>query len=1043
MTVVRNHTISRVADAPMWLDAKWGFSDSAFSGTNRNFHVYVRPIDGGGERRLYTVPDNDQCWSDEETQGDRGWVVFEDRFFPVGTNRVTRVEHHVQMQAHNGADDGQTDIREWRYSEPVDPLLELVQTEARLSCKIDARESAMKDNDVYQQGYYRTRTIYWVESRLEGQGWPSRSRYGFVTDQNFTEGSHTYNPDPASIGITSLKPARPIMFRFCARNEGPSGASEIAYSETYVFAAVRPPSIKEVRVDGAQTVFRYTTSADEFHPIDGVRLEKKVASSASSGSYSAVNKWQKDVLSLDTMFDANGTEGLDEDMAVFYRIATFHSDEAQNVEYGMPNNPVRAAAPKAPSEVEVTEGVSTSVSWKRNSACSPKYLVALYVRTESGTDVYRRTVDDAQEGDTMTCVFAEVDTREALTVYATVQASKDWGGMAGARTSAVVESDHAVVPYIDSIELLEDGLSIRVSETHDADGWDCTEYSWHTREDGWESTKEPDTHDVSNATASSHVVIVDLEDGVEYFVRARRKNSKTGEYGLYSSIVSTRTGVTPGQPILSAPSSVAAGRGIELTWDFRGSTQASALLTLTHDLDRVDSFIGDGQTDEFALSVPPDTDPTVDVDGVGTSAFSYDSETGVLTMDEAPADGSILRASYSSEGEEAAVEVEGSEQGYVYQTDPSWSGTVTAKVRVTCGGKWSADSDEVSIDVVQPPLCSVAASGSLEDGDGYGGHILTALPLTLDLGGTGDMWEVTLTTANGTNEPTPAGPNRVEAGSVVGTYRSTVSGDNDVVSATGVIATGGQYDVSVVCIDSATGSRSAPAKIAFVAQWENPALEPTVSVRLANGRAYVTASRDESDTTSKLSLWRRTADGAIKCVDDAGDGIEYIDDVPPYKWDGCAYVAMVTTVDGDIRWVDAAYTYVNSGLTVDFDGNQVVLPFNIGFDDGYSNEFESRAHMDGHRSGYWEPGVDRTSSVSGQLPKKAYAEAVYALRQLGRYSGIAFVRDVLGIAFPCHVDVSVSTSYDSSIWDVDLSITEVDDDGTWALYAGAVPKDGE
>ena len=1125
MTRVRDHNIERVDGEPRWLKTTWTFNNSDFRVTNRNFQVHAWDAATGVSERYYTVPRNDGCYTDDDDrQSDVGYVIEHDNadwFYPYTSKVLTRVEHHVQMVAHNGYDDGVTNTVTFEYKPPVPPEVSLSQNGRSLTWTITADpKSKMSDTSPY----YRTDTIFMVQTNSEtnSYGWlppinryPNESRGGvripFWTG-TFTEDTYTYTRPDA---VTTLNMEKGIKYRVVAFNRGPSGCSEPGYSPVYTYGSTKPPTVTKTEILGDNHVrFNVRTNHTDFHPIDALLLERGEGVSTRAvptdiSFNTQIGDEKRDNIGNTIVFhDTDAGQTPSEDKAIYYRVKAYHSSSTENVNYGYADNPVRGGKPKPPKDVSVSFGTTTTVTWTNQSSCNPVYVVSLSV-VKNG----RRMVFSSGElkSTVQSYTFTKVNTSEGFSeAYASVYAKKNWGGLAKVTKSAEVESEHAVIPSINEIRLLEDGLSLYVSETHPYDKWDITEYSWHTRADGWESTEKPQTFEVNDATGNSHLIITKLEDGVEYFVRCRRYHSGSKSYGLYSSIVSTITGSTPGTPVLTATPSVAAGRGIEYTWDFQGATQAEAHLSIKPSLSREASVfvpsqtrytlehilsetpivtVGTTQTDNFvwsgssvtlgytpAVNTPvsiaytyrgssivedftvanpanyktislvkaPIGSPVVTINGRKTTAFSVSGAT--ITLTNVPQPGSLILVTYTTETGTIDIDIDNSDQGYVFETDSGWNGTLTATVKVTCGGKWSAASNSVTTTISQPPTCTLAAGGTLTPTNRYGGYSLTALPLSVNLGGTGNIWELTLKTANPTNDVSPAGDNIVGADNVVWTTRSTESGLFDVISEPGIIVTEGQYELTCISTESNTGSKSEPVTIGFTADWSVRATEPSISVEIkqneTTGRkeAHVTARRGSGDDTSKLTIWRYTADGAISCAENAGDSVEYIDPVPPYQWNRCSYIAQSTTVDGDIRWRRCEYSLPAFGATINFGNDEVILPFNIQFDDSYSNEFESRAHLDGHRSGHWTLGVDRTGKISGQLPLERYEDTVILLRRLGRYSGIAFVRDIRGVAFPCHVNVSLSNSFDELVYDVDLDITEISDDGTWRMTSGSVEK---
>lgn len=1032
MTEPKNHKIERSSSIPTAMSASWAFTDSDNNATNRNFQIFGVNVDTGEMQRMYTFPENDSTWSNSDTSDTEQDFIWLGSFFPNARWRIAEVVHHVQMQNQFPIT---TDTQGFSFSEPLPPEITLARSDLKLTWTVEARTSDMPNTSRYA----RRGTWCWLERTVMAQRWPSHSKYRMPYRTKDSEDSKTTVVCDTQQTYT---PAVPVRYRVVAANYGPSGMSDLAYGDEHVFAQVKTPVISLKSIKTAQgnnvTAFTVNSKADEWHPVDHIVLERQTGHEMDpNGSWTEVSDIADVASNVTLMTDETHDQVPDEDEATFWRVMVWHDDKNANKAYGYPvGQPFRAGRPKAPTSVQASMNGDTSdadyghitATWSIESDCSPQHVAELWAkRTQNGA--FERIEAKTVGAGTATVEF-EKDYSGLVSWKVRVQAYKNWSPTQKLSSEWAYSSAMAKVT-IGMVSLLEDGTSIYVDETHDDDDADYTEYSWHTRGDGWSSTKEPDTYNRLSTGAASHVSIVDLEEGVEYYVQARRYNSATQTYGPYSAQVSTQTGGTPGTPTLTATGAVSAGDSIEYEWDFSGGTQTAAMLYVVQDISRAQAFAGDGATDAFELEFEPGSEPTVRVDGETVTGCTVSGST--VTLPSAPEDGAQVEIEYRAEAGTTAISIDGDDMGYAYDTEPSWEGTIRAYVKVTTGGNWSEASLVSTTAVTQPPTCTASPAGTLEaDADFYGGFVLTALPLTLDLGGTADLFDVSITCANGVAFPFPDGTRRVSAGTNVAWASSCAPGESSIVTERGVLAGGGQYDITVVGKDATTGAKSAPVTLGFTVDWENEAMEPTVAVRIVDGEGRVTVTANPlGSETDTLDIWRKTADGAVKCASDAAFGHEYIDKVPPYGWSGNAYIAQVTTADGDTCWVEGAYSLPSPGVTVNWEDESVVLPWNIDFSSDYSTEFEARAHLDGSRTGYWQEGSDRTASASGALRKREDAEVVNAFRRLGQYAGIAFVRDTRGIAFACNADVTIAESYSTAVSDIDISMTQVDDDGTW------------
>nr|AHF24292.1 hypothetical protein [uncultured bacterium Contig1770] len=946
----------------------------------------------------------------------------------------------------------------WRAETPAAPVITLTPSDSNRTqtWEIDSDPKTVRQKD----NNYWTHCRYWAQIAQHGERWadvPDWATTGWTQqfEPSDSESSRTWvhtAADPA--------PETPYAVRVVARNEGPAGESAVAYGAEHVFARPNQPTLAAGVRDGSKVTLAVAPNSDWWHPVDHVTVERQVAPVLNpAGSWSEVYDEDVSTDSLRACIDADADrlQGLAEDEAAWYRVRVWHDFEANSAQ-AYAARAVLVGKPSAPSvtaeyqdatntiaaEVEVNSemsvetwlrvmaGTDVVVDWMR---WSPTSETAETICAPDGTPIefdptltYRVHVQNRTVGKTLA-------SGEIVDYGDELRSDEATSGRVSSESQAQVIGASLSAVTIDSVSLNADGTGVTIAYhwgTDDLGNVEVTDIGtsieWTDASGGWISTTEPSQHKAADGSGKSGIVSVDgLTEGTLYHIRLRRYvtvDSQDG-YGPEAEVTVVPQS-TPSQPVLSAPGSVKAGAGIAYAWTF------------------VDS--GDSAQTAAELMVGDDVYP-----------------------------------------------ISGAQGAYVLQTSESQAGaTVSARVRVSTGGGWSEWSDARSTSIAAPPTCTAALAGAIVttatttqefEGDGeaasfelacavisvtsvtvdgtaatwtlsdqvvtlasapadgavvaieyehapsaHGGAILSAMPLSLDLGGTGDLWRVSVTCAHQARQVEPGGSTTHAQGDAIAHIEMGGSG---VVPCQPIM--GGGYDVEVVCVDTSTGLESEPVTLGFSAMWASPAVAPTATVEIVDGQAVITpasASQAEGET---CRIWRSTADGAALCREDAEWGLPYVDRVPPYG-DACAYVVEAVTADGDHAWSDVAYELPGAQVTIDWATGSVELPYNVELRSNWEKGFERREHMDGSRTGFWLRGVDRDYPVSVDVVRSD-AATLAALSELARHDGICFVRARGCVAFPAQVDVSMSTSFDKMAVPVDLSISEVDDDGTWTLTA--------
>lgn len=540
--------------------------------------------------------------------------------------------------------------------------------------------------------------------------------------------------------------------------------------------------------------------------------------------------------------------------------------------------------------------------------------------------------------------------------------------------------------HIISAESGDDGTSVCVDI-----GWPAetgtgverfTRVAWGGSEHAWESTKAPSESDFAwqDATPSSQsyaatarVYITDLEEGSPVYIRARRgyKDGSATTLGEWSSIAVVTPVSTPASVVLDAPSSIARGDDLELTWNI-GSDQTQTSWYLS----------------EFDKTTGTDTGIWArGDDALGAAVIAADSLEGV---------------------DELTLRVHASTGGAFAVSDPVTVVIADApECGVSCDGTVEAQGPEISLATDTEGatvVISVVAEGvSYARPDGnrtqYPGDVVYAASLT-------PSWEED-----------------------DGAFAAMVELPPDLA-----LVNGGGYTVRAVVIDPATGLSSPMATDGFSVAWSHLADAPgcTVSADRPTLSASMTVDAPPGVAAGDVcDVYRVTPDGADLIASGVAFGSIVTDRFAPFSGYGSgvgtSYRIACRTADGDVAWADAAYSLEAYGLVLDWANSRVELPYDPDLDESISKPFDKRDHLDGTATGQWGPGTSHSGSFSTNLILIRSDAESRLVREMARHLGAVFVRAGNGIAFDADVQLGrIAESHDSAARAVSLDITRID-----------------
>lgn len=491
------------------------------------------------------------------------------------------------------------------------------------------------------------------------------------------------------------------------------------------------------------------------------------------------------------------------------------------------------------------------------------------------------------------------------------------------------------------------------------------EISWADHDDAWESTDGPKTYTISERATQWNVA--GLTSGVVYYFRVRLKDS-ANVFSPYSTIVSLSFASAPGKPTLTSSAvAVQPGEAFQLAWTYETTDTTEQELAIIYDngteLARVEN-------NAQRMSVTP--------------AWLFGS-THSLTVQTTSA------------------------SGYV-----------------------SAMSDPVVITVAERPAISPIASAITS---GIENGVLTEMPIVMTVTGAGDGGQTIIKIERLKDYFIERPDGSVTEGYDGETiYAVAYGGDSELEiypdDLVGSFDDNGEYRLTATVQDSI--GQSASSFLDFRVGWYHQAETPTATVTInddlsAKLRATAPASFEAGDT---VDIYRLSADKPELIVKGGTFGRNYID---PYPASGGGYRFVDITVNGDyanetgIAWLDVSHDLKLSEAIIDFNNNQLSLPYNLSLNSAWKKDFVETKYLNGHVVGDWNAAVSRTGTINTVLLEDD--ERIALVRELSAYTGICHVRTPDGSSFNADIQVTEVSSYDSKLRSFTLNMTRVDPEG--------------
>lgn len=544
------------------------------------------------------------------------------------------------------------------------------------------------------------------------------------------------------------------------------------------------------------------------------------------------------------------------------------------------------------------------------------------------------------------------------------------------------------VVTISSVSAGDDGESLKVIFGWSNDDSNGTEISWAEKADAWNSTEPPttfnfydankdETSQVTGKPNSAYLVIRGLTEGTKYYIKARRFADSGDNIEYSDSYCSAPDADYPKAPTtkpssvkLNVPPYVKRGSDLSLNWTYEGVTDQK-------------------QWNLYRIT----------------------------------RDGTIVNRTPVASGDDSisATVVKSS-------TIETLGDSVELSVSITTGGDW-AESDPVTVKIADVPTLKVAADKTLR-----------SQPMMFSV--STDCAKASLISriySRGSFSSTPDGQVVQAEGDAVwgakvdpewypnsdGRYYVTVT-----LPDKRTFLDGADYVLQCIAVDPDTGFQSEIANVPFTVDWahqaEHPGWGTSIVVDAESKSAQISPSRPSSWAPGDVyDLYRVTNDS----VDLIAEGVSYTmaccDRYAPFgKNVTLAYRVANRTKDGDVEWRDFQYHLKGHQLRFDWgEGQAVELPYNKELSDSYDKNYEAHTHLDGSRSGHWNPGYVKKGNFKTKLPKVLDAATVKVLRDLATYPAPVFVRTPDGGAFQANVTVSgLDDNYDDLLTGVSIKV---------------------
>lgn len=804
------------------------------------------------------------------------------------------------------------------------------------------------------------------------------------------------------------------------RARGIAGASDWVYSK-HTYARPYQAQISKVEVTKvSSTAYRcavtWTADSTAAHPIDKTTVQFAKVVPVANMACPAGASWEDANVSKDTqgkdaaVFTIDGQ--LEADECLFVRVVTEHDS---NYTYSQPKLALSGdlAAPTGLSVVTDSTTHQATVTATNASQVPDSRLAVLY-RPNKGKSLVVGIIAHGSSSVTVKCPDWDDQSSFGFGVYAFVGSAKS-DQLSDGVTAYTITADMKSSTVTDGGDVPKAPTGVDATIIDDTTvrmAWDWNwanaagaQLSWAEYQNAWTSTEQPETYDVPDLYQSEWD-IRNLEIGKTWYIRVRfftedAENNIT--YGPWSDAVEVNLSTAPATPSLYLSTSVIPETGkVTASWSYISE---------------------DGTPQEYAEIC----EATVNGDTI-----TY---------------GEIIAHATTSQ----QVTISAEEAGWV-------SGeTHSLCVRVTsAAGRMSEGwSDPVAVSIAEPieahitntTLQNTVIVDDEDEGTQRTVLTMTALPIEVGVSGAGSsgVTSLAIERAEDYYMDRPDGKH-VDGYAGETIFLHSQTGEDaigvSVSSLIGSLDDGAQYRL-VATVQDGLG-QSATDTLEFEVHWAHQAVIPNATVEIDedNFVAKITPIAPTGTVSGDTcDIYRLSADRPELIVQDAVFGHTYVDPYPALGEFG-GHRVVFKTLNGDYITEDNQPAWLDLGEAegdildieysiIDFDGDQVLLYYNVDLSHSWSKDFIETKYLGGSVQGDWNPAVSRTGSISATAITITDQEMMRKMRRLALHTGICHVRTRDGSSYAADVQVSEDRDHDDydKIATFAMAVTRVDPEG--------------
>lgn len=848
------------------------------------------------------------------------------------------------------------------------------------------------------------------------------------------------------------------------RSKGPAGMSDWRYIyHTYARSRMTTnvkASFQEKTSGGYTVMVNWTTNSSFSHPIEKTVVQyligtpvvtvieegdtkvSTISCPTSGGSWQSINTLGNRAGARAISFPVSQEIG--ENKAIFARVNTTHDADSSTVEGNAVLVDGSFLSLSKPTGLQITESDPATHKYTvsaNDSTNIPGAFIEIFYRTSSNQEANQVVGIIPSGSNSTTCILPELEEGETMDIGV----RSCIGNYSPINASLTDVTYYIVEPFVES-DIEWDGGSVPLPPTNvnaaQASSssiqvtWDWSwpgatsaELSWADHEDAWESTNAPSTFTVNTVHASKWI-ISGLAVGTWYVrIRLIRTVGDSTTYGTYSDIQTVKLSSSPDTPHLMLSDSVVPETGrFTCYWAYVSNDGTGQLQA-----DVAEAFI-DEEDGTITYSNPLDHTSssqhlTLNVSDLGWHA----GETHYL----------VVRVT-SLSGE----------------TSVGWSSPIPITI-----------ANKVSAEIVETSLVDISTTMENDQGETFTvvEHTLTKLPFTARATGAGvggiTRYIIERNGAYHVERPDESEFEGFDQETIViktlpenddqsAEAECTITADDLI----GILDDGARYRL-IAEVKDVYGQSAQSEPINFVVGWEHQAVEPTALVEIDKDSnvAFITPQMPESgyEEGDTCDIYRLSADLPELIVKDAKFGTKYVDPYPTLGQFGGHRIVYRTkygdyiTAENSFAWTDYTaddpeYRLDLFGIVIDFDGDQLILPYDVSVDNSWSKDFIETKYLGGTVRGDWNPGVSKSASLSTNVAIQYNPENIESIRRLAVYPGACHVRTPDGSSYTANVDVKENREERkiNAIAKISLDITKISSEGTDGMtYAEWIRED--